>query len=152
MSISVSKASRADLDELLALLAVVNLPAEGVVEHLGHFRVARDIDNRLVGCAGLEVHGRLGLLRSVAVTPDSRHAGLGSKLTSAILDDAAEAGIEEVVLLTTTARDFFAQRFGFIEADRADYDERLAPSQEWSLPRCSSAAFMLLRLNMKGHE
>ena len=146
MSISVSKASRADLDELLAILAVVNLPTEGVVEHLDHFWVARDIDNRLVGCAGLEMYGRLGLLRSVAVSPDSRHAGLGSKLTSAILDDAAEAGIEEVVLLTTTARDFFARRFGFLEADRADYNERLAISQEWSLPRCSSAAFMLLRL------
>ena len=146
MSISVSKASRADLDELLAILAIVNLPTEGVVEHLDHFWVARDIDNRLVGCAGLEMYGRLGLLRSVAVSPDSRHAGLGSKLTSAILDDAAEAGIEEVVLLTTTARDFFARRFGFLEADREDYNERLAISQEWSLPRCSSAAFMLLRL------
>ena len=146
MSISVSKASRADMDELLALLAVVNLPTEGVVDHIDHFWVARDIDNRLVGCAGLEMYGRLGLLRSVAVSPDSQHAGLGSKLTSAILDNAAEEDIEEVVLLTTTARDFFARRFGFIEADRADYNERLAASQEWSLPRCSSAAFMLLRL------
>jgi amino-acid N-acetyltransferase len=146
MSVSVSKASRADLDELLAILAVVNLPTEGVVEYLDHFWVARDGDNRLVGCAGLETYGRLGLLRSVAVSPDSQHAGLGSKLTSAILDDAAEAGIEEVVLLTTTARDFFARRFRFIEADRADYNERLAASQEWLLPRCSSAAFMLLRL------
>jgi len=146
MSISVSKASRADLDELLALLAVVNLPTEGVVDYIDHFWVARDIDSRLVGCAGLEMYGRLGLLRSVAVSPDSQHAGLGSKLTSAILDEATEAGVEEVVLLTTTARDFFARRFGFIEADRADYNERLAVSREWSLPRCSSAAFMLLRL------
>ncbi len=146
MSISASKALRADLDELLSLLAVVNLPTEGVVDHIDRFRVARDIENRLVGCAGLEVYGRLGLLRSVAVSPDCQHAGLGSKLTSAILDEAAEAGIEEVALLTTTARDFFARRFGFIEADRADYNERLATSHEWSLPRCSSAAFMVLRL------
>lgn len=149
MSISVSKASRADLAELLALLAAVNLPTEGIVDHIGHFWVARDIDNRMVGCAGLEVYGRLGLLRSVAVSPDTQHAGLGSKLTSAILDEAAEAGIEEVVLLTTTARDFFARRFGFIEADRVEYNERLATSQEWLLPRCSSAVFMLLQLNRK---
>lgn len=146
MSVNVSKASRADLDELLAILAAVNLPTEGVVDHIDHFWVARDIDNRLVGCAGLEMYSRLGLLRSVAVSPNRQNAGLGSKLTSAILDEAAEAGIEEVVLLTTTARDFFARRFGFIEADRAEYNERLAASQEWSLPRCSSAAFMLLRL------
>lgn len=146
MSASISKASRADLGELLTLLALVNLPTEGIVEHLDHFWVARDIDDRLVGCAGLEVYDRLGLLRSVAVAPDSRHDGLGSRLTSAILDETAKAGVEEVVLLTTTARDFFARRFGFIETDRIDYNEQLATSQEWLLPRCSTAAFMLLRL------
>ena len=145
MSVSLSKASRADLNELLALLAVVNLPTEGVVDHIDRFRVARDIDNRLVGCAGLEMYGRLGLLRSVAVSPDSQHAGLGSKLTSAILDEAAEAGVEEVALLTTTARDFFARRFGFIEAIAQTITSGWQ-HREWLLPRCSSAAFMLLRL------
>lgn len=149
MSVIVSKASRSDLGEILALLAAVNLPAEGVAEHVESFWLARDAGNQLIGCAGLERYGRLGLLRSVAVSPDRHNAGLGSKLTGALLDDAAKEGVEEVVLLTTTARDFFARGFGFIEADRADYSERLSASQEWLLPRCSSAAFMLLRLNQR---
>src|SRR5215217_6046923 len=149
MSVTISKASAADLDDLLGLLTEVNLPHEGVSEHIRSFWIARNTDNRLVGCAGLERYDRLALLRSVAVSPYDRHAGLGSKLTAELLNNAVKDGVEEVVLLTTTARDFFARRFGFTEADRADYDERLVSSQEWLLPRCSSAIFMLLRLVYK---
>jgi len=141
MSVTILKASRADLPEVLGLLAAVQLPPEGVAEHLEGFLVARD-GRRLIGCAGLERYDRLGLLRSVAVALDSQHGGLGSRLTAALLEEAAATGLEEVVLLTTTAREFFARRFGFAEAQRADYDERLAASVEWRLPRCASAVCM----------
>src|SRR5437868_5309427 len=87
MSFTISKASRTDLHEILDLLVAVQLPQEGVVEHLDGFVIARD-GNRLVGCADLERYNRLGLLRSVAVAPDSQHGGLGSKLTAALLEDA----------------------------------------------------------------
>jgi N-acetylglutamate synthase-like GNAT family acetyltransferase len=63
-----------------------------------------------------------------------------------VLDDAARSGIEEVVLLTTTACDFFARRFGFTEARRADYYEILDQSAEWKLPRCASAVRMSYRV------
>jgi N-acetylglutamate synthase-like GNAT family acetyltransferase len=59
-----------------------------------------------------------------------------------MLESAAAGGIGEIVLLTTTARDFFARRFGFEEAERGDYEGRLSQSPEWRLPRCSTAAFM----------
>jgi amino-acid N-acetyltransferase len=146
MSVTISKASPSDLDELLALLTALNLPHDGVTEHLGDFLIARDADNRLVGCAGLERYRELALLRSVAVSPDNQSTGLGSKLTAALLEDAAGSGVEEVILLTTTARDFFARRFGFIEAQRAAYDERLDQSAEWKLPRCASAVCMSYRI------
>lgn len=142
----ISGASPSDLDEVLALLTAVDLPHDGVREHLASFLAMRDAGGRLVGCAGLERHGRVGLLRSVAVAPELQKAGVGSRLTAAALEQAKSADIKEVVLLTTTARDFFARRFGFKEADRADYESRLAGSQEWTLPRCSSAAFMRLEL------
>lgn len=58
-------------------------------------------------------------------------------------------GIKEMVLLTMTVRDFFARRFGFTEAERSDYESRLAQSPEWKLPRCSSAVF--LRLDLTAH-
>ena len=144
MSVTISKASRADLPEILDLLIAVQLPQEGVAEHLDGFLAARE-GHRLIACAGLERYPRLGLLRSVAVAPDSQHSGLGSKLTAALLEDAAESGLDEVVLLTTTARDFFARQFGFAEVPRTAYDERLAESPEWRLPRCASAVCMAYR-------
>jgi N-acetylglutamate synthase-like GNAT family acetyltransferase len=152
MSVTISKASVADLDDLLALLTAVNLPHEGVSEHINNFLVARNADGRLIGCIGLERYDRLALLRSVAVSADSQQTGIGLKLTAELLTNAARAGIKEVVLLTTTARDFFSRHFGFVEANREDYNERLATSPEWLLPRCSSAAFMRLQLKQKAHS
>jgi amino-acid N-acetyltransferase len=145
-SIDIRKAEQADLDDLLALLTKVELPHEGVAEHLYNFFVARDQAGRLIGSAGLERYGSLALLRSVAVAPEYRHTGLGSRMTAALLDYAAQQGVAEAVLLTTTARDFFANRFGFREACREDFNERLAQSPEWALPRCSSAACMRYEL------
>jgi N-acetylglutamate synthase-like GNAT family acetyltransferase len=53
---------------------------------------------------------------------------------SDLLEQAAGESIMEVLLLTSTARELFSKRFGFTEANRADYDERLAGSPEWGLP------------------
>lgn len=150
--INISAASPSDLDEVLALLMVVGLPVEGVTEHLRGFLVARDAGGRLVGCAGIEHHGELGLLRSVAVAPALQHSGLGSRLTSAALRAARSGGVKEVVLLTTTARDFFARCFGFEEATRADYQTQFAASPEWQLPRCSSAKVLRLNLQPLRHD
>jgi hypothetical protein len=55
----------------------------------------------------------------------------------------------ETTVLITTAREYFQNKFDFKEAKRSDYDERLANSPEWNLPRCSSAVFMTLKLDPK---
>jgi hypothetical protein len=51
------------------------------------------------------------------------------------------------VLLTTAAKDYFQEKFGFKEAKRSGYESSLAHSSEWNLPRCSSASFMTLKLD-----
>jgi amino-acid N-acetyltransferase len=144
--VRISRAGRADLPELLALLAAVDLPHEGLEEYLDGFMVARNAEGRLVGGIGLERHGSVGLLRSAAVSPDAQGGGLGLRLTSALLAAARADGVEEVVLLTTTARDFFGRKFGFEESGRDAYEGALARSPEWNLPRCSSAVLMRLSL------
>src|SRR5262245_5351970 len=140
--VMISRAESSDLEEILSLLYSVDLPADGVAEYLYGFLVARNDTGRLVGCAGIERHGRLGLLRSVAITPELQRSRLGTRLTEAILHFASSQGLREALLLTTTARDFFEKKFGFAVAVREDYDERLAQSPEWRLPRCSSAVLM----------
>lgn len=145
--LAISSAIASDLDEILSLLTAVNLPHDGVSEQLASFIVMRNGDSRVVGCAGVERHGALGLLRSVAIDPQLQRSGVGQRLVAAALEYAGGSEIEEVVLLTTTARDFFAHRFGFTETTREPYDEPLAASAEWQLPRCSSAVVMSLRLS-----
>lgn len=148
--VHISRAGRADLPELLALLAAVDLPPEGVEEYLDGFMVARDAEGRLVGAIGLERHGSVGLLRSAAVSPDAQGGGLGLRLTSELLKAARADGVEEVVLLTTTAGDFFGRKFGFEVSGRDAYAGALARSPEWNLPRCTSAVLMRLNLGGKG--
>ena len=143
--LQIRKATAADLDQILDLLRVSSLPTDGVEEHLPHFFLARDSTDQLVGCAAVERYGTLGLLRSVAVSAGLQRSGLGSRLVKTVLNDAQHAGIDEVVLLTTTARDFFARHFAFQETTREPYTAQLAHSVEWQLPRCSSAVVMSLR-------
>jgi len=147
IDVTISGAEATAPEEILALLAAVDLPREGVRERLSGFLVARDLSGRLVGCIGLERYGDLGLLRSAAVLPEYQGGRVGSRLTAALLDRAAGEGVREVVLLTATAGGFFAGAFGFQEADRGDYEGRLAESPEWQLPRCSSAVLMKLKLS-----
>lgn len=146
--VRISRAERADLPELLALLSAVDLPHEGVEEYLDGFMVARDAEVQMVGCVGLERHGSTGLLRSAAVAPDAQGGGLGLRLTSAVLEAARAEAVKEIVLLTTTAKDFFGRKFDFEVSGRDGYEGALSRSPEWNLPRCSSA--VLMRLNLGG--
>jgi amino-acid N-acetyltransferase len=145
-NITITDASPDDLRDILDLLSQVQLPHDGVAENVGAFLVARDESSQLIATIGLERHGNTALLRSAAVAPEYQGCGIGSRLTENLLELAKNDGVERVVLLTSTASEFFARRFGFCEASRAVFDEELAGSSEWNLPRCSSAVCMSLDL------
>jgi amino-acid N-acetyltransferase len=144
--ITITGASSDDLSDILALLSRVQLPHDGVAENVSAFLVARDESSRLIATIGLERYGHTALLRSAAVAPEYQSCGIGSRLTEQLLEQAANDGVERVVLLTSTAREFFARRFGFHETSRATFDQELSESSEWNLPRCSSAVCMCLDL------
>ena len=144
--ITITDASSDDLREILDLLSQVQLPHDGVAENLSAFLVARDESSRLIATIGLERHGNTALLRSAAVAPEYQGCGIGSRLTEQVLKRATKNGLERVVLLTTTASEFFARRFGFCETSRTVFDKELTASSEWNLPRCSSAVCMSLDL------
>ena len=144
--LSITQASADDLKDILDLLTEVQLPHDGVAENVGAFLVARDESSRLIATIGLERHGMTALLRSAAVAPEYQGCGIGSRLTRQLLEQATDEGVERVVLLTSTASDFFAQRFGFCTTTRGKFEAELAGSSEWNLPRCSSAVCMSLEL------
>ena len=145
-NITIADASHDDLRDVLDLLSQVQLPHDGVAENVGAFLVARDGSSRLIATIGLERHGNTALLRSAAVAPEYQGCGIGSQLTEDLLARATKEGVDKVVLLTSTASEFFARRFGFCETSRTTFDKELAGSSEWNLPRCSSAVCMTLDL------
>ena len=146
-NITITDASSDDLRDITDLLSEVQLPLDGVAENVGAFLVARDESARLIATIGIERHGNTGLLRSAAVAPEYQGCGIGSQLTEKLLERATNNGVERVVLLTSTASEFFARRFGFCETSRTLFDKELAASSEWNLPRCSSAVCMCLNLH-----
>jgi amino-acid N-acetyltransferase len=144
-TVTITNAAPDDLQAILDLLSVVQLPHDGVAENISDFLVARD-ESSLIATIGLERHGNTALLRSAAVAPEYQSCGIGSRLTERLLEGATNNGVERVVLLTSTASEFFARRFGFCETSRTAFDKELATSSEWNLPRCSSAVCMSLKL------
>lgn len=144
--ITITQTAPSSLDEILSLLQMVNLPSEGVAEYLESFLSAKTYTGKIVGCVGLEQHGQIGLLRSAAVHPEYQGLKIGTRLVFSLLSEARQADITEVLLLTTTAQEFFAKTFGFREAKRWRYNKVLQHSPEWNLPRCSSAVLMKLKL------
>lgn len=142
---TITGAVEADWPKLAELLRACELPCEGLKENLETTLVAR-ADGEIVGSAAIESHpGEVGILRSVAVSPQLRSRGLGVLLTTRALDLARSLGLREVLLLTNTAEPFFA-RFGFQPIDRRDAPAIVQTSTEFVLDSCRSATVMRLFL------
>lgn len=105
-----------------------------LLHHLRDFRVVRD-RGAIVGCGAVQlVDGNLAEIRSVAVHPDWRGRGLGSRLVRALLGDAGRLGVRRVFCLTR--REGFFARLGFIVVPTESFphkiwnDCRLCPRQD----------------------
>jgi N-acetylglutamate synthase-like GNAT family acetyltransferase len=140
-------ASGSDLASALALIEASGLPVAGVADAFpSGYALVRD-GGDIVGVAGLETHGDVGLLRSVAVAPSRRGTGLGTLLAQDRLRAATDLGLRAVYLLTTTAADFFAT-LGFEKTTRTSAPEQLRGSSEFASV-CPSTAVCLVK-TLKG--
>ena len=146
--VTIRPATPNDSSPLADLLRAADLPLDGVAEHLGEFLIA-ERGGDIVGCAAVERYGSSGLLRSVAVTAAERGNGTGATLVDRCIAAAADAGIETLVLLTTTAERYFP-RFGFERIDRGLVPLAVHESAEFRGACPASATAMLLRLRQNG--
>lgn len=138
-----ARAEAGELGAVLALLVAAGLPSEGVADGFPAGYVVFRQGGVLAGVAGLEAYGGAGLLRSVAVTPSLRGAGLGRRLVEERLEAAHQRGLSHVYLLTATAPDYF-RRLGFREVPRASAPEALRRSPEFA-SICPGSAICLAR-------
>ena len=132
-----------DLGAVSSLLALCSLPTEGVAEQFGESYAVAEHAGEIVGVAGVERHGPHGLLRSVAVAPQWRLAGVGSALVRDRLQWSEEAGMRSLFLLTTDAARYF-HRYGFRVVSRDTAPAALHASREFSEICPSSARLMRL--------
>jgi amino-acid N-acetyltransferase len=135
-------ASPDDWPQIAALLTRVDLPLDGAEAHLDSFLLAFEGD-KLAGVAGLERYGSSGLLRSVAVA--ERSTGLGLELVRRLIQQATADGLTSIVLLTTTAADYFP-RFGFHRIARQETPLAVQEAIEFKSACPASATVMELPL------
>lgn len=132
--------SDADRAGVLALLEQNGLPTVGVEDNISGFLVARS-NAAVVGSAAIESYGASGLLRSVAVAPAQRRAGIGTSLVLQALAKAAREGVGTFYLLTTSAAPFF-ERFGFVTCPREEAPPAIRESWEFRTGCPTSAILM----------
>jgi amino-acid N-acetyltransferase len=137
--------SRPSESAVKRLLAESGLPTADITAgHLSHF-FGCGPGAELHGVVGLEPYGRVALLRSLAVEPASRGAGMGAGLLRHAERHAQGLGIGALYLLTATAEKFFERR-GYSRIPREEAPEAIRRTSEFSGICPASSAFMMKRL------
>ena len=81
-------------------------------EDIQEFRVAEAADGTLLGCGALHVIWEdLGEIRTIAVTEDNQHRGVGHALLQHLEDDARALGLTRLFCLTFETEFFGAHGF-----------------------------------------
>ena len=134
-----------DLAAVRALLAAAGLPVDDLDSSPVDLLVAVD-GGRVIGVAGLQVHGDAGLLRSLAVAQSHRGTGLGRALARAIEEQARQRSLRQLVLLTQTAVPFFASD-GYRQIPREDAPAAIRHTAEFASLCPASATCMAKALS-----
>lgn len=101
---------------------LVDKPLVTYFEDIQEFLVALDSDNQVIGCAALHVMwDDIAEVRTVAVAPQWRRAGVGSQLIRSILSRAKQLELRRVFCLTFEVE--FFSRHGFEPLDGAGVDK-----------------------------
>ncbi len=131
-----------DTQAIEALLSIARLPADGIDVNPENFSVAAE-NGTLVGVAGFEDCGNIGLLRSVAVLPEYRNRGIAAELCRRVMAQARQSGIAALYLLTTTAQGYFS-KLGFAAINRTETPEAIRETQQFR-ELCPDSAIIMYR-------
>lgn len=145
MTLQIDDARPEEKELVIRLLKEANLLTEDLPDSLPNFLLAKEGET-LVGVAGLEQFGSVGLLRSVAVSPAHQGLGIAGRMVEQLLAGAHEQELQAVYLITTTADHYF-DRYGFSVVDRQQVPEAIQQTRQFS-GLCPSSAVVMKR-NLK---
>lgn len=143
MEIKYHKAIPENRAALESHLLSLSLPVEDLPADLANFTLAFD-GSVLVGSAGVEPIGTVGLLRSVGVAESHRNLGLAGHLFKSSIDTARTKGIREIWLITNTADSYF-ERHGFERINRESVPAEIADTPQFK-GLCPSSAVVMRKL------
>jgi amino-acid N-acetyltransferase len=144
MLCQIEKLKRENFDEVKNLLEEAGLPSEDIVEHMKTFLTAK-INGELIGAIGLEIWNDKALLRSLVVKEKYRNSGFGKELYYKCIDMAKHNSIQLVVLLTTTAEQFFAKK-GFVKVTGDEVPAFLKRTKEFRVYCPSGSTIMTKKI------
>ncbi len=142
---TIRAAVEADRAEAMALLRACSLPDSDIGQSFCRDFVVAIADGAVFATAALEVYGRDGLLRSVAVRPALRGRSIARALVAERLAHGERLGLSRVALLTTSAERFF-ERLGFVRTERAILSRELRACAQFCSVCPSSAACLSITL------
>lgn len=138
-------AKRADMSAVRKVLEEGGLAEPARDELFPAFFVLSNEDG-IVGTVALDVFGDDAVLRALAVVPTARGSGYGWMLADMAVSHARWRGVRRIYLLTATASDFFAAKFGFRVVDRTTLSKLVAASETFTAARGSNLVAMRLDL------
>ena len=125
------RAESIDLNaDVEALLSDAGLPVSDLSSSPNLKLLGLRENGRLVGVVGIEAYGAVGLLRSLTVTEARRKSGNGLALVSDAETWAAEQGVENLYLLTTTSAEYFT-RLGYKAVPRSEAPSAIAATAQF---------------------
>jgi len=130
-----------DMPPIRSLLEADGLPTEDLQSAAPEFVVACDGQGRIIAAGALQCFAESALLRSVVVSPEARHAGVGSRLVRDLEHMAREHGVKQLILLTQSAERFFAHQ-GYRAIDRGDAPQAVQQCEEFRALCPASAVCM----------
>ncbi|MCD9480571.1 amino-acid N-acetyltransferase [Photobacterium phosphoreum] len=124
---SAEKIRRADINDIGGILDLIQpLENEGILVRRSREQLEREItlfsiielDNLIIGCAALYPYPeeKMAEMACVAIHPDFRDGDRGVLLLNKLCQQAREAGLEKIFVLTTRSVHWFREQ-GFYECD-----------------------------------
>lgn len=133
--INLARVTDSDMAEVSDFLRIADLTLSGLDSSRVHLWISRnETTGRIFATAGYESSrdGIHALIRSVAVDPVLRGAGIGLELAQFAMDRAAEAGAKQAWLFSRRSGPFW-QKAGFTPADRNELAVVLASTHQVQL-------------------